>query len=285
VILARSPAFDDLLKMTCPFRLLPLAALLACGANPPTADRPAPDPPAAPVVHAAATGHVADASDETPVPDSADYAVYSEVLRSLAQSDESYFIVMDSTAALQVDDVARSLLEEAFKDDAEAVSGLFGQLFWLSERRHPLQPALSLERDRYRMMSDAEFRGFFGLGPSGPFHPHSVDGWTALAERYPGASGQHTFSRVAYDREGRTALVFYRQRCGNACARTHYVVLLRREDASWKVGETVSVFSYGDDHTYSTHDSHGTTGDTMVVVGADPPPPVQAPMPVVPPPG
>lgn len=263
--------------MIRPFRLLSLAALLACGANPPAEDPPA--PPAHPA------GHVADAREETPAPDSTDYAVYSQVLRSLAQADESFFIVMDSTAALQVDDVARSLLEEAFKDDAEAVSGLFGRLFWLSERRHPLQPALSLERDRYRMMSDAEFRGFFGLGPTGPFHPRSVDGWTALAERYPGSSGRHEFSRVAYDWEGRTALVFYRQRCGNACARTHYVVLQRREGAPWKVGETVSVFSYGDDHTYSTHASHGMTGDSMVVVGAEPPPPVQAPMPVVPPPG
>lgn len=258
-------------------RILPLVALAVlagCGANPPAAPPPATDPPVAgaAVVHVIAAppvaAHVSAASrgewegPPLPPPDSADYAVYAAVLRAFAQPDESFFVLMDSTRVLGADRVAQSLVEEAFRKSSPDAAEIVGRLFVVNGQPYPLRPAFPLD-GRYRLMSETEFRGLFGLGPDGPFHPHPVNGWAALRDRHRGSVGPYEFSRVAYDWPSRTALVFVRLRCGNICEQSHYVVLRRREGGPWKVGEHMGVYSDGDDHTYDTHGAHGM-GDTVV---------------------
>jgi hypothetical protein len=254
--------------------LLPFAMLAACGANPPAAD--APGPPAANPPIASHAAHGADGLEGMEGPDSVEYAVYSAILRTSVPRDESFFLVMDSTYALQLDLVARAALEESFAELAPDVQGLFGQLAYVGDRPFPLRPAFSLD-DKYRLMSEAEFRGFFGLGPGDAWESHRVDGWAAIAGRFPGASGRYEFSRVAFDPDRRTALVFYRQRCGNACENAHYVVLQRRGD-EWKVGHSIGVWSHGDDHTYRTHDH--LPRDTVGLPVHGEPLPLEGPRPV-----
>lgn len=255
-------------------RILPLAVLAACGANPPAVPPPAPGPPGveATAVHTIAAppvaAHVSAASrrewEGPPLapPDSADYAVYAAVLRAFARDDESFFVLMDSTHVLRADRVAQTLVEDAFRKSSPEAEGIVGRLFIVNEQPYPLRPAFPLDGS-YRLMSQTEFRALFGLGPAGPFHPHPVNGWAALRDRHPGSLGPYEFSRVAYDWTSRTALVFYRVRCGNLCEQSQYVVLRRREGGPWKVGESMGVFSNGDDHTYDAHGSHGM-GDTAV---------------------
>jgi hypothetical protein len=279
--------------------LLPLAALAACGANPPAAqppvDPPAADPPVAAysaAVHLAADppvpAHVpaATAGEWTgaplPPPDSADYAVYAAVLRAFAQTDESFFVLLDSTRVLGADLVAQSLVENAISKAAPEAQDVVGRLFYVNEQPYALQPALPLD-GKYRLMPETEFRALFGLGPAGPFYPHPVNGWAALRDRHRGAAGRYEFSRVAYDWTSRTALVFVRLRCGNICEQNHYVVLRRRE-GEWKVGESISLYSDGDDHTYDSHDAHGMRDTVVAQVRQEADPPAQAPAPVVVPP-
>ena len=255
-------------------RILPLAVLAGCGANPPAAPPPAVDPPGveAAAVHATAAlpvpPHVSAASrgewEGPPLgpPDSADYAVYAAVLQAFARDDESFFVLMDSTHVLRADRVAQTLVEDVFRKSSPDAGGIVGRLFVVNEQPYALQRAFSLDAG-YRLISETEFRALFGLGPDGPFHPHPVNGWAALRDRHGGTLGPYEFSRVAYDWPSRTALVFYRVRCGNICEQSQYVVLRRREGGAWKVGETMGVFTNGDDHTYDTHDSHGMA-DTVV---------------------
>lgn len=252
--------------------LLPLAIVAACGANPPAADAPPPpraDPPGA--------GHAAHPSDGAlDPPDSLEYAVYSAVLRAHAPDEESFFLVMDSTHALRLDLVARASLEADLGEAAPDAAGLFGRLAYVSEKPYPLRPAFSLD-DKVRLMPEAEFRHLFGLEPGDAWESHRVDGWSALRARFPGASGRYEFSRVAFDHDRQTALLFYRLRCGNVCENAHYVVA-RRRGGEWKVGPATSVFMQGDDHTY---DTHHTRVDTVVAsIHTGPPAPTVAPPPV-----
>lgn len=204
--------------------------------------------------------------------DSMDYAVYSAVLREVAEGRPPFFVVMDSTRAIRMDAVVESLLEREIGTIVpEEGGGLVSRLAYVSEGRYPLQPALLLDAATYRLMSETEFRALFGVGPGEPFDPHPRNGWAALARQHPGAEGRHEFSRVAYDHDRTLALVFYEHRCGNVCANVHYVVLRRQPDASWRVVNALSQYTRGDDHTYDGHDGH-QMADT-VVAG---PPPVRA---------
>lgn len=269
-------------------RLLPVLVLAGCVGR---ATAPLVAPSAAPSAEPAA--HVMEPPPAPPGPgfgppsarlDSMDYAVYSVVLRDVAQGAPSFFVVMDSTRALQMDPVMESLLEVEIDKIAPRGGGvLVSRLAYVSEARYPLQPAFLLDRGKYRLMSEAEFRALFGLRPGQPWYPHPHNGWEALARLYPGAEGQHEFSRVAYDYDRRMALVVYLHRCGNVCSDVHYVVLRRSADGPWKVENAISTVTGGDDHTYDRHDGHGMR-DTVVVSlpqGAPAAPAVVAPPPVV----
>ncbi|HEX6040928.1 hypothetical protein [Longimicrobium sp.] len=254
-------------------RLLSLALLAGCAGQAP----PAPVPAVVPAMEQTPATAAESAIEPPPAPpgpgfgppgarlDSMDYAVYSAVLEAIPQGEPAFFVVMDSTRAMQMDAVMQSLLEvEIEKIGPRRGGGLVSRLAYVSEARYPIQPAFPLDRGKYRLMSETEFRALFGLRPGQPWLPHSCNGWAALARLHPGAEGRHEFSRVAYDYDRTMALVFYEHRCGNVCSDAHYVVLRRREDGPWKLENSVSTFTSGDDHTYDRHDGHGMA-DTVVV--------------------
>jgi hypothetical protein len=81
-----------------------------------------------------------------------------------------------------------------------------------------------VEQD-YTMMPQAEFEEVFGKGGSG---------WTEFSAKYPGASGLVVLSRVGFDADEDTALVFVYYRCGDLCGAGGLYVLVKT-DGSWKV--------------------------------------------------
>jgi hypothetical protein len=256
-------------------RVLPLLLLAGCTGRAPAASLPAPDPVPAAIPHPSG----ARSNGALSPPDSTDYAIYSAVLRDVAQGEQSLFLVMDSTHAMRMDDHVASLLEDAVRESAPEAAGLVAALLHASEARHPLRPAFALDRDRYRLMSDTEFRALFGLQPGDPWNPHTRNGWEALARQHPGAGGQHEFSRVGYDHTRETALVFYRNRCGNICAWIHYVVLRRGPGDAWKVRTALTTYTQGDDHTYDAHGTHGMRDTVVAGIPQGPTPPASAPPP------
>lgn len=271
-----------------PGRVLSVALLAGCMGQAPPAPKPTVAPAAVPAVSGAAP-IAQTAGEPPPAPpgpgfgppsarlDSMDYEVYSAVLEAIPQVHSAFFVVMDSTRAMQMDAVMQSLLETEIDKIVPRGGGiLVSRLNYVSEARYPIQPALLLERGKYRLMSETEFRALFGLRPGQPWFPHARNGWNALARMHPGAEGRHEFSRVAYDYDRTMALVFYEHRCGNVCSEVHYVALRRREDGPWKMESSVSTYTSGDDHTYDRHDGHGMR-DTVVADVIQTAPPSAAP--------
>ncbi len=72
--------------------------------------------------------------------------------------------------------------------------------------------------------------------PNGPF-----EHWTEFYRQYPNSAGYKSFSRVGYDKVGRTALVYFVNWCGSACGTGTYVLVEKGENG-WVVKEGAAMW-------------------------------------------
>lgn len=73
-------------------------------------------------------------------------------------------------------------------------------------------------------------------------HPNgSMDHWKEFYKAYPNSAGYNSFSRVGYDKAGRTALVYFVNWCGSLCGTGTYV-LVHKGEGGWMVKETAGMW-------------------------------------------
>ncbi|HSI88042.1 MAG TPA: hypothetical protein VK918_03235 [Pyrinomonadaceae bacterium] len=72
-------------------------------------------------------------------------------------------------------------------------------------------------------------------------YDRSRDYWTEFYKIYPKSAGYNSFSRVAFDKPRRTALVYFVNWCGPLCGTGTYLVV-EKEDESWSVKESAQMW-------------------------------------------
>jgi len=88
---------------------------------------------------------------------------------------------------------------------------------------------------KYILIGDKELRKLIP-------HPNgSMEHWNEFYKLYPKSAGYNSFSRVGYDKAGRTALVYFVNWCGSLCGTGNYV-LVEKSETGWKVKETARMW-------------------------------------------
>jgi len=144
-----------------------------------------------------------------------EYAVYRTVVAPLL-SHATRLVVEELTRNRDVTGLGlRPDLERAFED----ANGL----------AVALDPARFLLDLPVSLLPDKTARDIFAH--------RDEDGWTVFRERYPGAQGLLTLSRVAFDASRQTAVVFVNNQSGWLAGEGAVFVLARRGDGAWVVVE------------------------------------------------
>lgn len=170
-------------------------------------------------------------------PDSAEYAVWSAVLRDHIPAIRGRMaVIIDSTWTSAEDPEGPGEHgRERLAPSLPAADALFSRFEALNERPHALRPAFEIGRE-YRLLPAAEMRALFRSGDgAGADARMDVDGgWRRFHERFPAAGGVVRLSRVAFSPDGTWAMMYYDVGCGGLCGNGNYLAL-RRDRGTWRV--------------------------------------------------
>ena len=180
------------------------------------------------IVLAACTGTPVPAS--TPSAEQIDLeeqAVYASLLRSLYAS--SSYVLMDATATSPggVDETA-SILDRILLNMTSVDPQTADSFRVRNDAAWPVRPDMDLG-SAYVLLGQAEMTQIFS---------QNRDGWQLFYERYPGAPGITTLSRVGFNTALDQALV-YVGTMSHWLAGAGYFVLLNKVDGSWLVDQQV----------------------------------------------
>jgi hypothetical protein len=153
------------------------------------------------------------ASSSILAPTNDDAMVYSVALDSLA-APRDRFVVQDSTITIRPD---APLLRDVRLGYMGADSAMAAGLREASRVSRPV-PRLHTRR-QVGYVSRAEIRS---------------PGWSALATRYPGASGYFRVSGIGYSRDRRRAIVYVEHPCGFNCY-SSWLVTAIASPGGWRV--------------------------------------------------
>ena len=88
---------------------------------------------------------------------------------------------------------------------------------------------------KYTLIADKKLRKLIP-------HPNgAMEHWNEYYKLYPKSAGYNSFSRVGYDKSGRTALVYFVNWCGSLCGTGNYV-LVEKSEGGWKVKEAAPMW-------------------------------------------
>jgi hypothetical protein len=173
-----------------------------------------------------ALGSVAQAAEDPAPPDSVAAAVYSALIDQHYDRGLQIPLIISASSVDHPEDVT---IDEHLRVRLQsALSPLSPETLAAMERFAPdpsiLEPRLNTHRP-CRIVSKTVLDSLFAFCPGG---------WDRFAEKFPGARGYVTLSRIAFDPDFTQALVYTEDHCGMWCAEGTYV-LLQKEESSWKV--------------------------------------------------
>lgn len=96
-----------------------------------------------------------------------------------------------------------------------------------SSLRRSFHPAID-----YELMDSAQLKSFFSRG--GGY-------WPSFYKRFPGSPGIMTFSRVGFSEDGRQALFYLSNHCGDLCGTGMYVVM-EKHNGTWAIEKEIQMW-------------------------------------------
>jgi hypothetical protein len=169
----------------------------------------------------------AQATDTPQIHDSEEYSVYNAVLNAQFASDKSQqFVISGKTIRITKPDYFDRVASDV---ESDTLSDLKAK----NEKSGLLEKRFDLKKP-YVFVSDDELDVMFSEKSGSLF----IGGWALFYERYPGAPGLITFSRVGFDSKKDEALVYLGFQHHYLGGSSRFLVL-SKGDKSWEVRKQV----------------------------------------------
>ncbi len=179
----------------------------------------------------------AQTDEKTPVQDSEEYSVYSELLNSQYKSDKLQQFVINSETVGKTKQPfigLRGGLAPSGAKRPEADASTISDFDANNDKSIVLERRFDLKAP-YVLVTSDELHAIFGPDASGRY---DMEGWTGFYKHYPGAVGVLGLSRVGFSSKKDQALVYVEIQ-KNLLGGSGRFFVLSRADKTWEVQKQV----------------------------------------------
>jgi hypothetical protein len=154
-------------------------------------------------------------------PELEEYAVYSAVITQMYVPTK-VIVLRNEVAVVGSDTPFRPLLNRLTSLSRATMNDYDAK----NKAPHPLRPLFTLPNP-YVLIGQEEIDAVY---------QDQGAGWKRFAEKYPGAPGIITVSRVGFNAQRTQALLLLGQGCGTRCGRGLYVLLVKKH-GTWEIAQ------------------------------------------------